>query len=216
MASESWFGSRSRKKTKAPRIPKDLAVKDKTAASALSRFFKKAPREYKLLLLGAGESGKTTILKQIQLIHGNGFDQNVREEHREYIQQNVLEGMITLIKAQSIVGIEVSSEESKNAARYIVEYHQSMQAQRKGRKALAVLTSEFCLSLFIQLLNSLRSSQKPSTCSGWIRMCKRFFTQDRNSTCTSASINLPIHSKTILHGEGLGGFHVTWIFSSAE
>lgn len=49
-------------------------------------------RLVKILLLGAGESGKSTFLKQMRIIHGQDFDQRAREEFRGTIYSNVLKG----------------------------------------------------------------------------------------------------------------------------
>lgn len=38
--------------------------------------------EIKMLLLGAGESGKSTILKQMKLIHEGGYSRDERESFR--------------------------------------------------------------------------------------------------------------------------------------
>ncbi|GAB5587430.1 hypothetical protein Unana1_02330 [Umbelopsis nana] len=46
-------------------------------------------RTAKLLILGAGESGKTTVLKQIKIIHGDGFNTE-REDYRRIIRLNAL------------------------------------------------------------------------------------------------------------------------------
>ncbi|ORY36851.1 guanine nucleotide binding protein, alpha subunit [Rhizoclosmatium globosum] len=58
-----------------------------------------AERKIKLLLLGPGESGKSTILKQMTLIYGNGFSQEQIEGFRSAIQLNILVSMASLIKA---------------------------------------------------------------------------------------------------------------------
>eukprot|EP00301_Raphidiophrys_heterophryoidea_P016867 c26563_g1_i1.p1 GENE.c26563_g1_i1~~c26563_g1_i1.p1 ORF type:complete len:348 (-),score=76.23 c26563_g1_i1:235-1278(-) len=49
-----------------------------------------ASRELKLLLLGTGESGKSTIFKQMKIIHNNGYSQEEKV------------GMIPMIRAHSI------------------------------------------------------------------------------------------------------------------
>lgn len=53
-------------------------------------------RLVKILLLGAGESGKSTFLKQMRIIHGEDFDQKAKEEFRATIFSNVIKGKAAL------------------------------------------------------------------------------------------------------------------------
>ncbi|CAN9505298.1 unnamed protein product [Ophioblennius macclurei] len=57
-------------------------------------------RLVKILLLGAGESGKSTFLKQMRIIHGEDFDQKAREEFRATIFSNVIKGIRVLVDAR--------------------------------------------------------------------------------------------------------------------
>ena len=66
----------------------------------LHRAKKSLKREVKLLLLGAGESGKSTFLKQMKIIHGHTFDPIALEEYREVIYNNIIRGMKVLIDAR--------------------------------------------------------------------------------------------------------------------
>ncbi|KAK2816792.1 hypothetical protein Q5P01_024983 [Channa striata] len=57
-------------------------------------------RLVKILLLGAGESGKSTFLKQMRIIHGRDFDQKAREEFRATIYSNAIKGIRVLVDAR--------------------------------------------------------------------------------------------------------------------
>ena len=54
----------------------------------------------KIVLLGAGESGKSTFLKQMQIIHGKGFKLEDKLFFRTQIYENILKGMAGLINGK--------------------------------------------------------------------------------------------------------------------
>eukprot|EP00618_Florenciella_parvula_P024460 CAMPEP_0119544516 /NCGR_PEP_ID=MMETSP1344-20130328/54770_1 /TAXON_ID=236787 /ORGANISM="Florenciella parvula, Strain CCMP2471" /LENGTH=390 /DNA_ID=CAMNT_0007589019 /DNA_START=301 /DNA_END=1473 /DNA_ORIENTATION=+ len=57
-------------------------------------------KKIKLLLLGAGESGKTTVLKQMQIIYGKGFaEEELRLQWAPRINENVVAAMKALCDA---------------------------------------------------------------------------------------------------------------------
>lgn len=58
---------------------------------------KKTSRTVKLLLLGAGDSGKSTIAKQMKIIHLDGFSDEERLGYKTTIANNILTAMRTLI-----------------------------------------------------------------------------------------------------------------------
>ena len=53
----------------------------------------------KLLLLGAGESGKSTIFKQMRILYGEGFDEKSREGTKPVIIGNLLMGTWVILQA---------------------------------------------------------------------------------------------------------------------
>jgi len=58
----------------------------------------------KLLLLGAGESGKSTLFKQMISIYGKGFPENERLSYVPIIYNNIITSMKTLCKQSSTYG----------------------------------------------------------------------------------------------------------------
>eukprot|EP00475_Leptophrys_vorax_P044254 TRINITY_DN879_c0_g1_i1.p1 TRINITY_DN879_c0_g1~~TRINITY_DN879_c0_g1_i1.p1 ORF type:complete len:360 (+),score=111.42 TRINITY_DN879_c0_g1_i1:199-1278(+) len=69
----------------------------------------------KLLLLGAGESGKSTLFKQVISLYGKGFSDDDRKAVRGVIHQNTIGAMKILVKQADILGNKISaaSEPSK-------------------------------------------------------------------------------------------------------
>ncbi|KAJ3435398.1 guanine nucleotide-binding protein g(o) subunit alpha [Anaeramoeba flamelloides] len=69
--------------------------------------------EIKILLLGTGDSGKSTVVKQMRLINDMDFDQEEREEFVETVRLNVIQNSKSLVYAMERLGVEYSSEEIK-------------------------------------------------------------------------------------------------------
>ncbi|GIZ40887.1 hypothetical protein CKM354_000420800 [Cercospora kikuchii] len=66
------------------------AKKSREIEKQLREDQKRLAKEVKLLLLGAGESGKSTVLKQMRLIHTKGFSKEERKQWKVTIFQNLL------------------------------------------------------------------------------------------------------------------------------
>lgn len=60
--------------------------------------FKDSKKKIKLLLLGAGESGKSTLFKQMNILYGKGLAEPEREKILPFIGLNVMEGLQMLCK----------------------------------------------------------------------------------------------------------------------
>ncbi|KAM9558369.1 guanine nucleotide-binding protein subunit alpha-13-like [Salvelinus alpinus] len=87
--------------------------KSKEIDKSLSRDKTYAERLVKILLLGAGESGKSTFLKQMRIIHGQDFDQQDREEFRATIYSNVIKGVRVLVDAREKLHIPWGSPDNQ-------------------------------------------------------------------------------------------------------
>lgn len=69
----------------------------------------------KLLLLGSGESGKSTLFKQMIAIYGLGFPEEERKQFVTIIHNNVISSMICLCEAMTTLGYSVKSPEAEAA-----------------------------------------------------------------------------------------------------
>jgi len=65
---------------------------------------------HRLLLLGAGESGKSTIVKQMRILHVNGFNAEEKKQKLEDIKRNIRDAILTITGAMSTIDPPVSLE----------------------------------------------------------------------------------------------------------
>ncbi|XP_032321893.1 guanine nucleotide-binding protein subunit alpha-15 isoform X3 [Camelus ferus] len=72
--------------------------------------------ELKLLLLGPGESGKSTFIKQMRIIHGAGYSEEDRKSFRPLVYQNIFVSMRAMIEAMDRLQIPYSRPESEHHA----------------------------------------------------------------------------------------------------
>ena len=97
-------------------VNKEDQSRSKEIDSNLRKEKKFLENEIKLLLLGAGESGKSTISKQMKIIYLKGFTDNERRPYREIIFSNIIMSMRSLVLAVDKFGDQVL-EENKEKAR---------------------------------------------------------------------------------------------------
>ncbi|KAM9213228.1 guanine nucleotide-binding protein subunit alpha-14 [Leptosomus discolor] len=87
----------------------------------LRRDKRDARRELKLLLLGTGESGKSTFIKQMRIIHGSGYTEDDRKGFTKLVYQNMFTAMQAMIRAMDTLKIQYTSKENEESALMIKE-----------------------------------------------------------------------------------------------
>ncbi|KAM8793219.1 guanine nucleotide-binding protein subunit alpha-14 [Eudromia elegans] len=87
----------------------------------LRRDRRDARRELKLLLLGTGESGKSTFIKQMRIIHGSGYTEEDRKGFTKLVYQNIFTAMQAMIRAMDTLKIKYTLEENEDNAQMIRE-----------------------------------------------------------------------------------------------
>ncbi|XP_026723673.1 guanine nucleotide-binding protein G(t) subunit alpha-3 [Athene cunicularia] len=84
---------------------KESARRSRELEKKLQADAEREARTVKLLLLGAGESGKSTIVKQMKIIHKDGFTYQERMEFRPVIYSNAVQSILSIVKAMTKLGI---------------------------------------------------------------------------------------------------------------
>jgi guanine nucleotide-binding protein G(o) subunit alpha len=80
-----------------------------------------AAKDIKLLLLGAGESGKSTIVKQMKIIHESGFTSEDFKQYRPVVYSNTIQSLVAILRAMPNLGIAFSHEDREADAKMVMD-----------------------------------------------------------------------------------------------
>mmetsp|Transcript_60509 Transcript_60509/g.146164 ORF Transcript_60509/g.146164 Transcript_60509/m.146164 type:complete len:365 (-) Transcript_60509:63-1157(-) len=97
------------------------AAADSAVAAEHDEWRKREENHYKILLLGAGESGKSTVVKQLKMFYQGGISYPEREEFRANIRRNTVECMNALVHATDNLLSGLKNPDSKALADRIMD-----------------------------------------------------------------------------------------------
>ncbi len=110
------------------KFKRELAKQNKT----IERELKKSEKEYnstiRLLLLGPGESGKSTVLKQMRLIHSKAYTAEEKYEALNSIREFTRNSMISILRAMNKFDMDFDGDNqaSLEAARQYLFEHETL------------------------------------------------------------------------------------------
>ncbi|EDO49692.1 predicted protein [Nematostella vectensis] len=123
-----------------------LSAEDKAAAERSKMIDKnlradgeRAAREVKLLLLGAGESGKSTIVKQMKIIHEHGYSKEECTQYKQVVYSNTIQSMIAIIRAMGTLKIEFGHPDRADDAREMFALAGSMEDVKFTAELISIM-----------------------------------------------------------------------------
>ncbi|KAL1022965.1 hypothetical protein UPYG_G00034790 [Umbra pygmaea] len=92
---------------------------DKEIQKILRQQKKRERKEIKVLLLGTGESGKTTFIRQMRIIHGRGFSEQERRDFAKLIYQNIFTAVKAMTQAMTTLKLPYAYPENEMYAKWV-------------------------------------------------------------------------------------------------
>ncbi|KAL3053711.1 hypothetical protein OYC64_006102 [Pagothenia borchgrevinki] len=80
----------------------------------------------KILMLGAAESGKSTLIKQIKIIHSHGFSKQELMSFKAAVLDNLLTSMKFVLRGMGMLRINLANKKNKMHARSILSCSQCL------------------------------------------------------------------------------------------
>ncbi|KNZ76090.1 Guanine nucleotide-binding protein subunit alpha [Termitomyces sp. J132] len=101
------------------RIDDEAKARNDEIENQLKRDRMMAKNEIKMLLLGAGESGKVClVLKQMKLIHHGGYNEQERDSYKEIIFSNTIQSMRAVLEA--LPHLDITLDPQNDVCRHII------------------------------------------------------------------------------------------------
>jgi len=91
--------------------------RDKEIEAQLKKEKKELQHTVKILVLGAGESGKSTLVKQMKIIHGDGYSESELKDMGVSILENIRDSLCNMTNAMDTLGIEYEHKETETLAK---------------------------------------------------------------------------------------------------
>jgi len=118
------------------------STEDKAAVERSKQIDKKiradgerSAREVKLLLLGPGEGGKSTFVKQMKIIHERGYSQEECQTFKPVVYNNVIQSMAAILKAMTTLKVKFGDPAREEDKKYFETTTKSAPEEMTGEVA---------------------------------------------------------------------------------
>eukprot|EP01156_Anaeramoeba_ignava_P024371 Anaeramoba_ignava/c6814_g1_i1.p1 GENE.c6814_g1_i1~~c6814_g1_i1.p1 ORF type:complete len:198 (-),score=54.65 c6814_g1_i1:103-696(-) len=101
------------------KISQKDSKRNKDIEIRLQSDYKKEQNKTKIILLGTGESGKSTLIKQLSLLFSNGFDEDDFVTYRDTIRSNILFHMNILLQEATKLKIKLEEQNQLIAENFL-------------------------------------------------------------------------------------------------
>eukprot|EP01137_Pigoraptor_chileana_P003155 Opistho-2@42948 len=134
-------------------------------------------KEVKLLLLGAGESGKSTVVKQMRIIYSEGYSQKDRVEFRPLVFQNILKSMQLMTAAMQKLNISYANPANADLVKLIeaLDLTHTASIEDDVKAAIKVLWADAGLQ---ECYDRRREYQLSDSTKYYLDACERIFASD--------------------------------------
>ncbi|GMR58892.1 hypothetical protein PMAYCL1PPCAC_29087 [Pristionchus mayeri] len=100
---------------------KELAAKSKAIDKEMLQGHIAQQKVVKLLLLGAGECGKSTVLKQMRILHDHGFTETEAATQKGVIYNNTVTAMAVILRALGQLQLQLENPSKEGDVRTVLD-----------------------------------------------------------------------------------------------
>uniref|UniRef100_A0A914P2T5 Uncharacterized protein n=1 Tax=Panagrolaimus davidi TaxID=227884 RepID=A0A914P2T5_9BILA len=129
---------------------KDLVVKNQMIEQELEREKIANKKIMKILLLGGPESGKSTIFKQMKILHMNGFSDLDMINYRYLVYSNVIQATSQLLEGAEHLQIPYTPEYEQAVKEFTFYYKNTHPSERELTKEITKVIAKIYQSPFVK------------------------------------------------------------------